>query len=71
VNLETIHQEIQALRLDITKLMGTRLNHEAMADRLGVTRRTLYNRIQAGTVPRPNADGVWLLSDVMTWEAKK
>ena len=66
-----ILKEIRSLRLDMTKILGTRLDKEAMANRLGVTRRTLYNRIQSGSVPNPGTDGKWLLADVMVWEEKQ
>lgn len=68
---EAILKEIRGLRLDMAKILGTRLDKEAMANRLGVTTRTLYNRIQAGSVPRPGPDGKWLVADVMAWEEEQ
>ena len=58
------------MRVDMNRILGTRLNNAAMADRLGVTRRTLYNRVQNESVPRPGPDGTWLVADVMNWETK-
>jgi predicted DNA-binding transcriptional regulator AlpA len=71
MTVEALYEEIRALRVDMNRLLGIRLNHQAMADRLGVTRRTLYNRIQAGSVPRPGPDGTWLVADVLNWERKE
>lgn len=68
MNDAAILKELQSIRADINRLLGIRLDQEAMASRLGVTKRTLYNRIQSGTVPRPGTDGKWLLSSVMEWE---
>jgi predicted DNA-binding transcriptional regulator AlpA len=70
MNVEALFAEIRAIRVDMLKLLGTRLTNEAFAARLGVTRRTLYNRIQAGTVPRPGPEGTWFLHEVIEWEAK-
>ena len=68
MTIELLFKEIKALRLDVQKLTGTRLDHDAFAVRLGVTKRTLYNRIKAGSVPLPESDGKWLLSKIMEWE---
>ena len=65
---DKIYEEIRSLRIELHRITGTRLNHEAMAARLGVTKRTLYNRIQNGSVPRPT-DGTWLVAEVMEWES--
>lgn len=65
---EDLFKELRNIRLDMARMLGTRLDREAMADRLGITQRTLYNRIQAGSVPRPDPDGKWRLSEVMAWE---
>lgn len=70
MNVEALYEEIRAIRVDMNRILGTRLTNAAMADRLGITRRTLYNRIQNQSVIRPGPDGTWLVADVMTWEAK-
>ena len=61
--------ELRAMRLDMNRLLGIRLDHPAMADRLGITTRTLYNRVKAGTVPLPS-EGKWLLANVIEWETQ-
>jgi predicted DNA-binding transcriptional regulator AlpA len=57
----------QLERLLVTTL-NRRLSREDMCERLGVGRSTLTRRIAAKKVPRPGADGKWLLSDVVQWE---
>lgn len=64
---QEILKEIRALRADMNRLLGVRLDHTAMAQRLGVTTRTLYNRVKAGSVPLPK-EGKWLLAEVLEWE---
>jgi len=66
---EAILIELKALRLDMNRLLGIRLDQNDMADRLGITTRTLYNRIRAGTVPLPS-EGRWLLANVVEWETQ-
>jgi predicted DNA-binding transcriptional regulator AlpA len=67
---QLILAELRSLRVDINRMQGTRLTNKTMAERLGVTTRTLYNRIQSGSVPHPGPDGTWLLAEVMEWEAR-
>lgn len=67
-NLDRVLAEIQALRQELHLITGTRLNREQLSDRLCITTRTLYSRIENGSVPRPGRDGRWLLSDIMEWE---
>jgi predicted DNA-binding protein (UPF0251 family) len=69
MDTDKIYQELTALRLDINRLLGIRLDQQAMADRLGITTRTLYNRVKAGTVPLPS-EGKWLLANVVEWESQ-
>ena len=57
----------QLERLLVTTL-NRRLSREDMCERLDIGRNTLTRRIEAGKVPRPGADGKWLLSDVVEWE---
>jgi len=67
-SIEQISQDVRGLREEFHRMMGTRLTREQLAERLSVSTRTLYNRIEGGSVPRPGPDGRWLLSDVMEWE---
>jgi len=53
----------------VVRVLNSRLNRQDMAERLDVSPSTLDRRVKAGTVPRPNADGKWLLSEVVEWEA--
>lgn len=50
---------------------GSRLNRQQLAGRLGIHRNTLSARLEADrTMPRPGADGKWLLSEVIEWEMR-
>lgn len=71
MTIELLFKELKALRKDVNKLAGTRLDQEAFANRLGVSKRTLYNRVQAGSVPLPDPDGKWLLANIMDWEDRQ
>jgi hypothetical protein len=50
---------------------GTRLSRAEMCERLGVCGKTLTERVRAGKAPTPGADGKWLLSEVVEWEAQR
>lgn len=52
----------------VVRVLNSRLSRQEMADRLSVSISTLMRRVNQGTVPRPNADGKWLLSEVVEWE---
>ena len=53
-------------------MLGTRLNHNQLAERLGIHRNTLRQRLASdGTMPRPGSDGKWLLSEVIEWEQRQ
>jgi predicted DNA-binding transcriptional regulator AlpA len=54
----------------MARMMGTRLTHGQMCERLGVCSSTLTTRVKNGTVPRPT-DGKWLLSEVLEWETRR
>lgn len=54
----------------VVRVLNSRLSRQEMADRLGVTTRTLARMIDAGKVPPPR-DGKWLLSEVVEWEANR
>jgi len=66
-----IHERFNRMEQLIFKLVGTRLTREEMADRLRISTKTLLAYTREGKVPTPAADGKWLLSEVLEWEAKK
>ena len=58
--------------ISMASIMGTRLDKDAMSARMGIHRNTLRERLASDSrMPRPRADGKWLLSDVLAWEAGK
>jgi len=66
--LDSLTDAIQLLAQN----MGTRLNREQFAHRLGIHRNTLSTRLQQDrSMPRPGADGRWLLSEIMQWEQRQ
>lgn len=68
--LERIDKMASAMQLMAT-MLGTRLDRGQLAERLGVHRNTLTNRLQTDrTFPRPGTDGKWLLSEVVAWEQR-
>jgi len=53
----------------LSNMMGARLTREQLAERLGVSRQTIWNRLKTDVkFPRPGKDGKFLLSDVVAWE---
>lgn len=68
--LERIDKMASAMQL-MASMLGTRLDRAQLAERLGVHRNTLANRLQTDRrFPRPGPDGKWLLSDVVEWEQR-
>ena len=65
---QAVLQRFAQLERLIVTAMNRRMSHAEMCERLGIGRNTLTRRIDAGKVPRPGADGKWLLSDVVQWE---
>lgn len=69
--LERIDKMTSAMQLMAT-MLGTRLNHNQLAERLGIHRNTLRQRLATDTsLPRPGKDGKWLLSEVIEWEQRQ
>lgn len=72
--LEALRKAVQvqadALKL-MSRAMGTRLTRPQMCERLGVCGKTLTTRLRAGDIPKPGADGKWLLEEVIDWEIKR
>lgn len=71
--IEDLRQDVRSLQATIIVLcdqMGARLGREQMCNRYRISRNTLTARVKAGHVPRPGADGKWLLSEVVEWEAR-
>ena len=65
-------QEVAALRHTVDALVqaiGPRLTREQLCQRRGCHRNTLASLIERGTVPRPDATGKFLLSEVVEFEA--
>lgn len=54
----------------LANMQGSRLTRKEMAQRLRIHTRTLAERIDNGSVPPPK-DGMWLLADVIEWEARE
>lgn len=69
--LEPLTREVQALRRTVSALIecfGGRLTREQLCQRRGCHRNTLTGLIERGTVPRPDANGKFLLSEVLEFE---
>lgn len=55
--------------LDLTRAIGPRIDRDALAQRMGIHRNTLRQRLNTDPrFPRPGTDGRWLLSEVIEWE---
>ena len=65
---QAIDQRLSRMERLIVTAFNRRLSREDMCERLDIGRNTLTRRIENGKVPRPGADGKWLLSDVVEWE---
>ncbi|MDD2846184.1 MAG: hypothetical protein PHT57_14655 [Rhodoferax sp.] len=69
--LDRINRLASAVEL-MAAMLGTRLDREQLAQRLGVHRNTLRVRLAADrTMPRPGPDGRWLLSEIVEWEQRR
>lgn len=56
----------------MAQALGTRLTREQLAQRLGIHRNTLRERLARDPAfPRPGSDGRWLLSEVVEWEQRQ
>lgn len=55
----------------MAKITGARLTRAQMCERLGVSGKTLTDRVRNGKCPKPGSDGKWLLAEVVEWEAHK
>jgi len=56
----------------MAQALGTRLTREQLAQRLGIHRNTLRERMARDALfPRPGVDGRWLLSEVVEWEQQQ
>ena len=62
--------ELTAAVLELTRCLGARLTRSQMCKRLGVSGKTLTDRVRRGVVPSPAADGKWLLAEVLALETK-
>lgn len=71
-NTDALLQRIDQLTSAVShmaSLIGSRLSREQLANRLGVTTRTVYNmRLTDPSFPKPDTNGKWLLSEVVEWE---
>lgn len=69
--LEKIDLMTSAIKI-MAVTLGTRLTRDQLAERLGVHRNTLRNRLtHDASMPRPGRDGKWLLSEVIDWEQRQ
>lgn len=65
--IEEVRQELKGLRelmLVLVKQDDRMVSRQELADRMGITTRTLAKRIDSGQVPQP-VHGKWLLSEVL------
>jgi uncharacterized protein YdbL (DUF1318 family) len=65
--LQELTRKVGDLQATMLTLLNRRLSRQDLADRLGITTRTLSKRIDAGQVPQP-VNGKWLLSEIVEWE---
>lgn len=65
--IQELRQDVRSLRETVLTLLNRRLSRQELAERMGITTRTLAKRIEAHQVPQP-VNGKWLLSDVVEWE---
>lgn len=66
--LERMDKMASAMQL-MAAMLGTRLDRDQLADRLGIHRNTLATRLKTdNSFPRPGTDGKWLLSEIVEWE---
>lgn len=68
--LQELTRKVGDLQATMLTLLNRRLSRQDLADRMGITTRTLSKRIDAGQVPQPT-NGKWLLSDVVEWEKRQ
>lgn len=64
--------EIAALRTKVDALLdalGPRITREQLCRRRGCHRNSIPALMERGTVPRPDAQGRYLLTEVMAYEA--
>lgn len=63
--IDTLQNTVAAL----VQAIGPRLTREQLCQRRGIHRNTLPGLIKRGIVPHPDANGRWLLSEVIEYEA--
>ncbi|WP_062469200.1 helix-turn-helix transcriptional regulator [Variovorax boronicumulans] len=63
--LDTVTHALVAL----ARIAGARLTRTQMCERLGVTSHTITYRVRRGDLPKPGADGRWLLAELIEWES--
>lgn len=69
--LERMDKMASAMQL-MAAMLGTRLDRDQLADRLGIHRNTLATRLKIdNSFPRPGTDGKWLLSEIVEWEQRR
>ena len=66
-----LDQMASAMKL-MASMLGTRIDRNQLAERLGVHRNTLRQRLTTDTsFPRPGKEGKWLLSEIIAWEQQQ
>lgn len=69
--MERLDKMTSAVHL-MAKALGTRLDRAQLAERMGIHRNTLRHRLATDkSIPRPGADGKWLLSEIVAWEQRQ
>ena len=56
----------------LASVLGMRLSTDQLAERMGIHRNTLRDRLTNDPLfPRPDQNRKWLLSEVMEWEQQQ
>lgn len=69
---QQLAQEVAALRQTVAALVqaiGPRITREQLCQRRGCHRNTIPSLMERGIVPRPDANGKYLLTEVLEYEA--
>lgn len=67
--LQELRSDVRSLRETVLTLLNRRMSRQDLADRMGITTKTLARRIEEGKVPAP-VGGKWLLSEIVEWERR-
>lgn len=71
-DMGTLARKLDAINASIKLLArarGERLTRKEMSERLGITTKTLLKYQREKRIPLPDAQGRWLLEEVIEWES--